>query len=825
MKTIIRKMFALLLIVCMAASLAACGGDDDGGKRVNDTTVMPTGEETPALTASAEATPSPTPGSGTTPTATPTATVTPADPSQDTPDADLTPRVTGAPQVRTGVEYKITTNSYGDEKDRTRQAEIAVAANKKEGFSFSAQEYAAKHRAEWDAVAVERIAKLTSRLGDTHKRGFTRMSAEDRPYDIFMDEYILETHSLGAQGEIGVYAHAALYCEEREESTWMCGSYIVSCRLINNDMSQQYAILYEKTIYPDDYSSGRFFVDFYYANSDGSVDRYDPESTKRMMASVAFGFTGVEYDGNDCKFYCADTYSDTDAAVRELFTVRIDRANGSGKLMSGELLDPRGDCRYRKEGGDWKVLSYRLCDVVNTLYRHNNKETVVFPELEKMIADGVFKATEPLDEERTLRAEVKLDGDNAHMRLWYICEGYEVLLDDGISKVYSVYELESGERLLYGKGSERRMDVWNVTDNANAVPEMTLRYFPKDAIRVTVVFEGSAFAADNKEKFEKNAAAYEKELRAAYKGKTIVKQNKLAEYPLESFGFLAVYEIAAFGGTPKQIGDVNTIYRYEVCAVWMDAKAGVTECVLYETEKADQPAPKGAVDFVVISHSSFSAIDLSEVCKDIAKDNAPELGLDPDARTTSDDVVTIVTVGRDFPATTEYHGSYFQYGYNEEYHLNTCWFDASDRRLMDSYDSWGESTCDYWSAGSELRDANDRVRFSEYNYETTVMSYSMKQIIAAYLEKGADLELEVDETAPKELLKRVSVKKTEGDYEYYTGTYYELAQLDKDSTLFCVTSQSGPKWYSIKYYIIRGGKVLQLVDADNLVVYALGEEE
>lgn len=90
------------------------------------------------------------------------------------------------------------------------------------------------------------------------------------------------------------------------------------------------------------------------------------------------------------------------------------------------------------------------------------------------------------------------------------------------------------------------------------------------------------------------------------------------------------------------------------------------------------------------------------------------------------------------------------------------------------------------------------------------MSYSMKQIVAAMIERGLKFEdVAINEKAPKELVDKVTVdaqKDDDGVNTYYTCMYREKTKLDKNYELVGVVTVTDVKWYCVEYYLIRDGK-------------------
>ncbi len=814
---------AVLLCACMIASLAACGKNSSNrdNEPAREAAATP-GEMTPT----AEATPSEavTPGAEVTPTqaATPTLTVAPTEsitPATETPtpgeeEPALTPEITATPVVRDGANYKITTTAYDVEADIRRQSDIVVE-DKSGKTVFNASEYAAAHRSEWEKVALEKILELTRHIGDAKRRDISRTAEWGCEYDIFMDEAQIKTIDLGAQGRLGVYAHAVLFIEERDDLTNLVGSYIVSCRLINEDMSQQYAILYENSTCDLEAYGEEFCIDFYYANGDAPADKYDPEHTKRMMASVTFAEKGDDYCKS--KFY-GHTDFDENVMSDELFTVGTLPWNAKdGIVLRDEMLDGAGVSRYSKKVDDWQILSYKLSDLVNAMYHRQNGETVLLPDFDKHFSNGVFSATEPFETgslfmDYSVRAEVSLKDNDVTGRLYFIHDNLEVLIDEFEMPAYTVLKKDSGETLQVSAVLTAE-DYNEFAPYHEPYPEMTLRYTPAGATKPGTVFESATYLADNKAKFEKAAAEYEKTLRNAYKGDIVVKKNLLKEISLGSFGFVAIYEIAAYGETPKQIGDVNSLYRYQVSCVWVGEKGQVRESFIYEKETEDGEAPKGCGDYLNIRHTIMEHADVDKLAAGEylweAKEAAKNSG-----NLTEKDIFTVIALGRKKYGTYDFQGNFFQYVYDEEFHQNAAYIDANGDCLAMCYSTYHESTDGYGMDGGEMKDASGKVYYSLEKNDVKLMSYTMRQVVAAFLERGANFgDCRISEKAPKELLDKVIVDTT--DSEYTPCVWSETVTLGKGYQLLGVVHVHDLyKWYNLDLYLVKDGKVLTLVSEE-----------
>ncbi|MBP5410779.1 MAG: hypothetical protein J6Y26_02595 [Lachnospiraceae bacterium] len=824
--SILKKITALLLCACMLTSLAACGknGGNGDSEPTQQVSVTPSEAET---TPTAEATPSEnvTPGAEATPTqaATPTLTVAPTEsitPAAETPtpgeeDLTPTPQITATPVVRDGENYKITTTAYNVEEDVRRQSEIVVE-DKSGKIVFKASEYAAAHRSGWEAVALSRIMELTKHIGDAKRREISRTGEWGCEYDIFMDEVLIKTIDLGAQGRLGVYAHAVLYIEECSETTLLVGSYIVSCRLINEDMSQQYVVLYEKSTEDLDEYGIELLVDFYYANEDGPADKYDPEHTKRVMASATYSSKGDDYCKS--KFYGHGYYDEKELMTDELFTVGTYLWNeNDGIVLTDEMLDGDGVVRYSKKAYDWQILSYRLSDLVNALYHYQNGETTAIPDFAKHVQNGVFSVTEPFVThsfyaDYTVRAEISLKDNEVTGRLYFIDDKREVLIDQFEKPAYELLKNDAGETLQVS--AILTAEAYNEFEPYHEpYPEMTLRYTPAGATKPGTVFESATYLADNKAKFEKAAAEYEKTLRNAYKGDIVVKKNLLKEISLGSFGFVAIYEIAAYGETPKQIGDVNSLYRYQVSCVWVGEKGQVRESFIYEKETEDGEAPKGCGDYLNIRHTIMEHADVDKLAAGEylweAKEAAKNSG-----NLTEKDIFTVIALGREKYGTTEFFGDFFQYVYDEEFHHNAMYVDANGDCLAMCYSTYHESTDGYGMDGGEMKDASGKVYYSQEKNDVKLMSCTMRQVVAAFLERGANFgDARVSEKAPKELVDKVIVDTTDSDYT--PCVWSETAAIGKNTQLLCVVHVHDLyKWYTLEMYLVRDGKVIRIVNEE-----------
>ena len=847
-KAVWKKLAAVLLCVCMTASLAACGKSGNGGENGQKREATVTPGETEA-TPTQEITPAQeTPAVTATPTAATTPGVTEAVPTPEEPTP--TPAMGRKPEVRTGETYTIETITYGNSNDPGRQSDITVKNTSDGSVVFCASDYLKDHQSEWEAAATEEILELTGRIGDIEKRGIVRKTEDGEPYDLFMTEKQLYTCSLGAQGELGVYAHAMLYYEPGDcsEDSFFMGCYEVSCRLINDDMTQQYAVLFEKDIHSTFFLEGSFRVDFFYANKPGAPAKYDPDNTKRIMASVSFveNRYGEKYPYGmfESKFYGEGyNYGDEKLMALELFGGRTKHGKEfETPELGGNVPDGNGVVRYSKEGQDWQILSYQLSDIVNTLYHLKNKETVSFPEIAKQVNNGVFAASEPFETntyyDYTIRTEVSLDGNDAVVRLYFARDDYEILLDDCRKTVYDQLQSKAGETLQVSGGIVESQSSWTFgpQNNYQEVPELTLRYFKKGASVPSATFESGVYLAGNRATFEKNAAAYEKTLRGEYKGTTVVKKKLLEEISLGDFGFLAIYEIAAYGETPEEIGDVNTVYRYQVVGVWVrncylsgmpgwEGETSVVEKVIFSAGNNGGATPEGAEDYITIVHRMMRTADAEAVKQGPIADVNKQFPIDMTGKPSTKDLVTYVRVGRYFDSTSTFHGDYYQYNYDERYYQYETCVDADGKYMIREYDTYHESTDGYGISGGEVKDDSGKVYYLYDKKVNTVkfMSYTARQIAAAMIARGADFDATITEKVPEGLADKIVCEKWDNDEGGYY-VYSETAKLNDNDELIGVIWFTDPKWYHVEFYVVRDGKAICFFDEECMPFYNLTDD-
>lgn len=806
MNPVWKKTAAVILSVCMVAALVACGGDKNDKNDKNDS-VEPTTEA--ELTPGAETTPGP---SEAVPTAevsaTPTATVKPT--AEITPTVVITPAA-GDPVFRQGENYMIGTITYGDVQDVRRLSDLIIQKNSGD-VVFKASDYIEKHKAEWEAKAMEQIMLLTTHIGDSDRRGFEKPVGYRGKGDIFMTEESLQQINLGKEGNLGIYAHAILYVGEEPEYSNLMGTYQISARLINDDMTQQYMILYEsEPLRTYSYYEPDFRVEFYYANDSGAADVYSPQHTRHVLTSVALMEEEEDLRKGISKYYGQYFEDEAVSMGMEFFSAqKIMKGNGVEPMLGGTLVDIYGKSHFSKDGSDWQILSYKLSDILISLLRVQTKESALFPEIAGKISDGVFKATEPInvgfsvDKELSLRAEVSLDGNVAKVRLYLINDAREVLVDNSTCTAYNVLKNDAGDELYVRVGGAQY--------TGTKYPEMTLLYWPKGADKPSVTFETAAYCAENASAFEKNATEFEKVLRREYKGAAVIRKKLLKEIPLESFGILEIYEVAAFGETPKAIGDVNSLYSYQVNCVWVSADKTVSEGSVYEKTTVDGKVPEGAQDYLRITHELMKKADAAELAKGYVGDYDAKFPAD-DTKPSAADLVTVVSLGRFFEDTVEFGGEWFWYGYNEKDYENRSYFDAKGSRLADVYKTYGAATDGYRIFGGEVKDASGKVYYQYDAKNPKVMSYKMRQIVAAFMAKGAKYEnFNLGEKAPQELVDRVIVvTETQDSYESYMSVYSETAKIGNNTELIgLATCGSSGKWYTVAYYLVRDGKALEI---------------
>ena len=353
-----------------------------------------------------------------------------------------------------------------------------------------------------------------------------------------------------------------------------------------------------------------------------------------------------------------------------------------------------------------------------------------------------------------------------------------------------------------------------LTEKDNAVSELTVRYFPKGSEKPTQVFEPEVYLAENASRFEKNAAKYEEELAAEYKGEIVYRTNLLKEIPLGGFGSLLVYETAAYGETPKQVGSTAKLYRYEVSYLLLHNNDNSGESVLFEWNAKDGTTPKGAEDFLVINH--VATLDshyengrshgeglmirmLREYVPTAFSDDGKDM-----REPTKDDVITVICLGRRFEESAKDTD-------DAEYYVNKVYVDAAGDRLIDHFDTQGKTTENARALGSEIRDSSGRVDFTYLNTrEIEVLSHSMRQLAAAFIENGADYSFKITEEVPYDVSHRVNSQPP-------TYCYLEGTTFGNGYKLYALVNLTNGRTYKIYYGIVKEDRILLVEEEEFLL--------
>ncbi|MBR7021685.1 MAG: hypothetical protein IKI15_11640 [Lachnospiraceae bacterium] len=406
---------------------------------------------------------------------------------------------------------------------------------------------------------------------------------------------------------------------------------------------------------------------------------------------------------------------------------------------------------------------------------------------------------------------------------------------------YDVLYSDAGETLQVSKGTlGQDSGIGQVTGNLNEVSELKLRYYAKGATEPSITFDAESFLADNKATFEQNAASFDKTLRSKYKGTILVKKTLLKEISLGGFGVLAIYEIAAYGETPGQIGETNDVYRYQVSAVWVRNRylsenyrdITIREKVLYTSGNSGSAAPKNAEDYLVISHAVMREGNADAIAQGSAGDVYEQLKIDKTTKPSEKDLVSVIRLGRyyvfeDSGSVKPDLGSSVR-----QYFENVLYVDADGEGMVQCYYTYNHDTGDYAERGGEV--CEDGTFYYEYGgkgYDVRFMSYTVRQIVAAMLERGAEFRnYTLNEKAPADLLDKVAVNvqghESNGPLTAAKtfSVYSERAKTSGNDEVIGVIEFSDAVTYSVSFYLVREGKAVRIYEVNDFSLDALRDD-
>ena len=787
---IVRKGIACVLTVALLAAMTACGKDSG-----NNTT-------TPTETATPTAAPEVTPTGEATPTGTPE--VTP----------EVTPALTGTvtPVVYDSRECWLTMTA-SKEWDARVVGDIAVVHltdNNEEEKLFSASDYVKEHSSELESEATSRIAAL-------HKKAEGKEPIGTENADFLADEKLEYLIDIGDWGIVELYSYAVVHVRFGEYANTYTDYFAITCRSVALDGSQKYATLYEKkseNLGRDDSVSRSIRINPVYAPADKKSE--DSRQPRKVLTEVSYEETTGEDLGSRTYSFSGYFVNNSAGELSEILLWRCSREETTEwpYVIGGALYDAEGHLKYDQDDANWTILSYRLSELANSLYRVANGEKPTVTGL--TVKDGVFSAKESLNKDWTICVELELRGDDILVRCNLEGLGAKIYIDEVRRTAFqwtSNYDSEGiTERLQtsvrpynYAAGSE-------LTVKDNAVSEMTVRYFPKDSEKATQVFEPEVYLAENKARFTADATKFEEELAAEYKGDIVYRTNLLKEVPLGGFGSLLVYETAAYGETPKQVGSTVKMYRYEVSYLLICNGSVTGESVLYNVEWTEGATPKGAENFLVINHTETVGTDNSRnqgeelLGRMLVKYESEAFTGTGSERSnpTKDDVMTVICLGRRFEESGRDTD-------DEEYYVNKVYVDVAGNRLLDHFDTRTKTTEDARALGSEIREASGKVDFTYLNTrDIEVMSHSMRQVAAAFIAEGADYSLRITETVPAEVTARVQSQPP----QY---CYLEGSALGNGCGLYALVNLADGRSYNIFYGIVKDGRLLLVEEEEFLL--------
>lgn len=281
-------------------------------------------------------------------------------------------------------------------------------------------------------------------------------------------------------------------------------------------------------------------------------------------------------------------------------------------------------------------------------------------------------------------------------------------------------------------------------------------------------FLSDRYAEAHRDQYEKNAAAYEKELRAAFKGKLIAREKVLETISFGDYGQILVTEHAAIGYAPTSDG--NTLFAYNVIFRWEDAtnseqdKQGFLFKVGKVSNEGDSYDSKVHVKYEQHIEFVTSVLWGDSLTKVVCESDYTDPGM---------------------------------YSYNDEAYYDIAWFDENGAPVLRMDESWGEST-DYFSIPGENRIKGDDGKVYYSLNDDILFGYHLSDLAAAIGRALTENDPEHLEYAgiPKGSL---SVEHYEDELNSYDRIVFrDTVSLNADTKLVFAAEGESMCYYTIK---------------------------
>ncbi|MCR5087744.1 MAG: hypothetical protein K6B39_10145 [Lachnospiraceae bacterium] len=267
--------------------------------------------------------------------------------------------------------------------------------------------------------------------------------------------------------------------------------------------------------------------------------------------------------------------------------------------------------------------------------------------------------------------------------------------DDDFSECVEVGEVQLLEtRTLSGDTKSLLLDVREEEVSWDSVPHSGLSFLKiaeqaANSSQKTVKFDSDRYRAEHISQFRKSAEAYEKALRAEYKGKILFREKKLETISFGQSGKLEIYETAAIGDT-SQLGKNETLYCYRV------------------SFRFSGQNDKDQIDGILYESNNFDG------------NSSPYIHSVRMSTTLFGEPIATVRIRRTKPSDGPW-------SYSQDNYDTVAYFDENGKAVMYALDCWGEATDYYRTPGEQKLSGLDGKVYSSYK-DDKIFGYKLSHI-------------------------------------------------------------------------------------------------
>ena len=802
----IKKMLWVLLLVCVAAFMVACDSGDEDNRDEEPTEVTPTSTPKVAVTI-AEATPTPDPSADPTETPTPT-----ADPT-GSPELTETPTPTAEPTavptiVVDDAKYEKTTTPYEGDADPRRKSTITVSRvdTAEPEIVFDSAAFTEEHREEWIASYEQKLSDMSKRTKNALENGSIGR------FDLFMTEKPEYTADFGTFGRVEVYSHTIGFADYMNYGV-KC-AYIVSCWLVNEDMSREYVVLYDSNMFENsDGMEKKLFCEVYYGNTGSDPDVFQPLTTRKTLTKVSYSeapsLSSTEVGDEQLDYVRYYTISDMGYPLALLdWDSRIETTTEWPVQRDGWLSSSDQQKYYFFTAEPWEVNSYDLIEIDDSLESYRLGEPTEIADFESFWQDGVFRETVSVGNAYQIQSEVEIEDNYAKVRLFLLGQGMRELIMENRCQFYTTFETTDGEKLkVSGIDWEGPYYPAYHEDYLDSIDgPMTFRYYPAGANRPTVYFHSGHYSEANWDDFDR---AFGSGPQSEFTGSIITNREIRETHSLGSFGDIYVVGINSTGNVPSDNHSISGAY---FGVVWIGGGSKKAESFLTCCWGSNE-SPMNARDYLMFANELPMPVDEAlwdnegdrrtyEYLKKYApkqfKSATPDLA-------TIDNLTTTVTYGRvyeqgttaDDPARLETRRAVY------DANNNLLLVIKDYRNTLDDRSQATAASITAIGASNALLSYTDEEGW-------TILSYSLDEIVDALAAEGAFSDRKSSgQKLAKDIKDHIlTIKNDDGKKEYY---FVEKTSINDRFDVYATVIPYGDG--VLINYAIADGELVQAVES------------